>query len=110
MSSDNLSFSDFNEAVYTGNVGVMELIHFHKKASQEQKNMLKSHIKSGNDKKIRELIHTVTGVKLKKIIEEVKPDILPKAGAGQDGTDELVQSYMKDTPGQNYKKFKAYIK
>jgi hypothetical protein len=53
----------------------------------------------------------VTGVKLKKIVnEEIKPDILPKAGAGQDGTDELVKTYMKDTPGQNFKKFKDYIK
>jgi hypothetical protein len=42
--------------------------------------------------------------------EEIKPDILPKAGAGQDGTDELVKTYMKDTPGQSYKKFRDYIK
>jgi hypothetical protein len=50
--------------------------------------------------------------KLVKMIqkEEIKPDILPKAGAGQDGTDELVKTYMKDTPGQSYKKFRDYIK
>jgi len=53
----------------------------------------------------------VTGVKLHKSMhEENKSDILPKAGAGQDGTDELVKTYMKDTPGQNFKKFKDYIK
>jgi hypothetical protein len=40
----------------------------------------------------------------------IKPDILPKSGAGQDGTDELVKTYMKDTPGQSYKRFKDYIK
>jgi hypothetical protein len=108
--SDKLSFAEFNEAVYTGNVGIMELIQFHKKASQKQKSMLQSHIKSGNDKKVRDLIADVTGVKLKKIMEEVKSDILPKAGAGQDGTDELVKTYSKGTPGQSYKKFKSYIK
>jgi hypothetical protein len=47
---------------------------------------------------------------LKHVGEEVKPDILPKAGAGQDGTEELVKTYMKDTPGQSLKKFKDYIK
>lgn len=38
------------------------------------------------------------------------PDILPKSGGGNDGTTELVKTYMKDTPGQDFKKFKAYIK
>ena len=42
--------------------------------------------------------------------EEVKPDILPKSGAGAWGTDTLVKSYMRDTPGQKYKKFKEYVK
>ena len=43
--------------------------------------------------------------------EAISPDILPKAGAGQDGTDTLVQSYKRDTPGQNVKvkKFRDYI-
>lgn len=41
--------------------------------------------------------------------EAVSPDILPKAGAGQDGTDTLVKSYMTDTPGQKkIKNFKEY--
>ena len=38
------------------------------------------------------------------------PDILPKAGAGARGTTELVKTYIKDTPGQDFKKFKDYIK
>jgi hypothetical protein len=42
--------------------------------------------------------------------EDVDPDILPKSGAGQIGTDTLVQTYIKDTPGQKIKKFKDYIK
>ena len=40
----------------------------------------------------------------------IKPDILPKSGAGQDGTSELVKTYMNDTPGQNIKKYRDYIK
>ncbi len=38
------------------------------------------------------------------------PDILPKAGAGAWGTTQLVKTYIKDTPGQDFKKFKDYIK
>ena len=45
--------------------------------------------------------------------DNIKPDILPKAGAGQEGTDELVNTYRNDTPGQQTKKiasFKDYLK
>ena len=47
-------------------------------------------------------------VKLIKEAKNIKPDILPKSGAGQDGTKELVHTYMKDTPGQllNFKNWK----
>jgi hypothetical protein len=31
----------------------------------------------------------------------IKPDILPKSGGGQDGTNTLRKSYQKDTPGQS---------
>ena len=44
--------------------------------------------------------------------EAVDPDILPKSGGGQIGTDTLINSYVKDTPGQvnpRLKKFKDYI-
>ena len=44
--------------------------------------------------------------------EVVDPDILPKSGAGQTGTDTLVNSYVRDTPGQvnpRLKKFRDYI-
>ena len=42
--------------------------------------------------------------------ESVNPDILSKAGAGQDGTDTLVNTYKNDTPGQGrkIKRFKDY--
>jgi hypothetical protein len=48
-------------------------------------------------------------VKLHKSVrEETKPDILPKSGAGAYGTNELANTYKKDTPGQNIAKFKDY--
>jgi hypothetical protein len=44
--------------------------------------------------------------------EESKIDILDKAGAGQEGTDELLNTYINDTPGQSRKllRFKQYKK
>lgn len=106
-----LKYKQFCEAAYAGNLGIMELIKFQKKTSQKQKDMLQLHIQNKEHDKIRKLVADVTGVKLHKIVkEEIKPDILPKAGAGQDGTDTLVKTYMKDTPGQSYKKFRDYIK
>ena len=34
----------------------------------------------------------------------------PVSGAGQDGTDTLVRTYINDTPGQGLKSFKDYRK
>lgn len=44
--------------------------------------------------------------------ENIDKDILPKSGAGQEGTDDLVDTYVKDTPGQSRKfmTFKEYSK
>jgi hypothetical protein len=47
------------------------------------------------------------------VAEEIKSDILPQSGAGQEGTDTLVNNYVKDTPGQvnpRIVNFKNYIK
>jgi hypothetical protein len=38
--------------------------------------------------------------KLQSYRPNIKPDILPVSGAGQDGTDTLVKNYQRDTPGQ----------
>ena len=35
-------------------------------------------------------------------------DILPKAGAGQEGTDELANTYKNDTPGQSERKIDSF--
>ena len=51
--------------------------------------------------------------KLAKLIRESKDHPkLPKSGGGEDGTYELVKTYMKDTPGQviKFKDFKKRTK
>lgn len=107
-------FKHMGEAAYVGNIGAMEMIKFHQKATEEQKRKLQQHIKNKDTKAAWNHIQSVTGVKLHKSVSEEKkvphPDILPVSGAGQDGTDTLAKTYINDTPGQNYKKFKAYIK
>lgn len=44
--------------------------------------------------------------------DNIDKDILPSSGAGQEGTDDVVDNYLKDTPGQikNIQSFKQYIK
>ena len=99
------------EAAYEGNIGVMELVKFHSKATPEQKKKFKEHVDNKRTKDAWKMVQSVTGVKLhKSVSEEVKSDILPKSGAGQEGTDELVSTYLKATPGQSLKRFKQYIK
>jgi len=98
-----------DEASYAGNIGMMELVKFHSKASPREKSMLQSHIKNKKHIQAWKLVQDVTGVKLHKSVrEEVKPDILSKAGAGQWGTDGLANTYKNDTPGQNITKFKDF--
>jgi hypothetical protein len=46
------------------------------------------------------------GVEVKKLVKMYKEE----HGAGEDGTDELRKKYQKDTPGQNIKSFKDYMK
>jgi hypothetical protein len=99
------------EAAYAGNIGIMELIKFKQKATPDQKKKFDDHVKNKRNNDAWKMVQDVTGVKLHKSVnEEIKPDILPKAGAGAWGTDELANTYKKDTPGQDVKKFKEYIK
>ena len=102
-----LNFKQFDilhEAAYAGNIGVMELIHFKKKANQKEKEEFDSHVKNKRNKEAWDVVQRVTGTKLHKSVSEEKksphPDILPVAGAGQWGTKHLVNKYKKDTPGQ----------
>jgi hypothetical protein len=87
----------------------------YEKAASDLKDLLKRKGKQHDElyyaSQISKSYPHVDARKLAKMVkEEISPDILPKSGAGQDGTDELVKTYMKATPGQSYKKFKDYIK
>ena len=100
-----------DEAVYDGNIGMMELVKFYNKASPKQKSVLQSLIRDKKVKQAWSLIQDVTGVKLHKGVNEtVNSDILPKSGAGAWGTDTLKKSYQKDTPGQCDKKIASFSK
>jgi hypothetical protein len=103
-----IEHQELTEAAYTGNVGFMELMKFHKKASQEQKKMLQSHIQNKKHKEFRDLIKQVTDVELHKTVNE-KQEFVSKAGAGEWGRPELTRNYIEGTPGQNVKRFKKYI-
>ena len=93
-----------NEASYAGNIGIMELIKFKNKATEKDKKEFDEHMKNKRHKDAWETVQRVTGVKLHKSVHEEKkvpnPDILPPAGAGNDGTTILAKRYKKDTPGQ----------
>jgi hypothetical protein len=100
-----------DEAAYVGNIGIMELIKFKQKATPEQKKKFDDLLAKKKNKEVWSLVQDVTGVKLHKSIhEEQKKDILPVAGAGQWGTDELRAKYQRETPGQKVKSFTEYNK
>ena len=52
------------EAVYSGNIGMMEMFKFYQVANGAQKNEMKIYIEKKLFKKAWELIEKVTGVKL----------------------------------------------
>jgi hypothetical protein len=92
-----LSFQEFSEAAYVGNVGFQELVKFHSKATPAQKKQLQSHIQNKKHKEFRDLIHSVTGVQLHKSVNE-KQEFVSKAGAGEWGRPELVAKiYERNT-------------
>lgn len=101
--------SKVDEAAYIGNIGMMELIKFHKNATAEQKKKLQQHIANRDKKKAWKTVQNVTGVKLHKSVNE-KQEFVSKAGAGEEGRSELVNKYKKDTPGQNIASFKDHLK
>lgn len=64
-----ISFTEFrilSEAAYKGNIGVMEVINFRRKATPEQLKKFHSHIQNNEHEKAWGLIQHVTGVKLDK--------------------------------------------
>jgi hypothetical protein len=102
-------FDELMEAAYAGNIGIMELIKFKTKETPEQKKQFDDHVKNKRHKDAWKMVQDATGVKLHKSVhEEIKPNILPKSGAGAWGTDTLANNYKKGTPGQNITSFKDY--
>jgi hypothetical protein len=111
IAKSRLLMEQIIEAGYVGNIGIMELVKFQQKASPEQKKMLQSYIDKKKVKDAWKLVQDVTGMKLHKSVQEgISPDILPKSGAGADGTATLVNTYKNDTPGQGrkIKRFKEF--
>lgn len=102
-------------------LGVLGKIVFkrrYKKAHETLKDVLarKTEKKHNVDYYAARVAKSFPGVEPRRLSAMVKegidPDILPKSGAGQTGTDTLVNSYVRDTPGQvnpRLKKFKEYI-
>ena len=102
-----------NEASYAGNIGIMELVQFYKKATPDMVAKLKVLITQKKDREAWKMVQSVTGVKLHKSVNEsknIKPDILPVSGAGQEGTDNVRKKYQSETPGQSVQSFTDYIK
>ena len=75
-----------------------------RKATLETKKKYDEYLAQKKSKEVWELVQKVTGVQLHKSVHEEKKvpdsDILPPAGAGNDGTTILAKKYKKDTPGQ----------
>ena len=53
-----------SEAAYEGNIGMMEVMKFHQKATPEQKKKFKEHLASKNHKEAWKMIQHVSGTKL----------------------------------------------
>jgi hypothetical protein len=64
-----------HEASYAGNIGIMEMVKFHRTATAEQKAELARLIQAGKQEQAWEFLQSVTGVKLQK---EDKTDLVPK--------------------------------
>jgi len=88
-----------NEASYAGNIGIMELIKFKQKASDEQKKQFDKHVADKKHKEAWQLVQNVTGVKLHKSVHE-QQEFVSKAGIGEEGRPETLINYQKGTPGQ----------
>lgn len=59
-----IDFKTLQEQSYKGNIGIMELVDFHKKATTEQKKQLESFLKAGKTDAAWDLIEKVSGTKL----------------------------------------------
>jgi hypothetical protein len=80
----------------------------YKRAHETLKDVMKRKIDKRHDVSYyaAQIAQSHPGVEVKKLVKMYKEEY----GAGEDGTDELRKKYQKDTPGQNIKSFKDYMK
>ena len=80
----------------------------YKKAHETLKDVMKRKTDKRHDVSYyaAQIAQSHPGVEVKKLVKMYKEEY----GAGEDGTDELRKKYQKDTPGQNIKSFKDYMK
>lgn len=70
----NYGKGKISEAAYEGNIGMVEVMKFHQKATPEQKKKFKEHLANKNHKEAWKMIQHVSGTKLiGKQFEETKP-------------------------------------
>ncbi len=60
----NFGKGKISEAAYEGNIGMMEVMKFHQKATDEQKKKFKEHLANKNHKEAWKMIQHVSGTKL----------------------------------------------
>jgi predicted ABC-type ATPase len=69
----NVGKGKISEAAYEGNIGMMEVMKFHQKATDDQKKKFKEHLANKNHKEAWKMIQHVSGTKLVgKQFEEVQ--------------------------------------
>jgi len=81
---------------YQGVVKALKIAGFDPSDANKLVDFLNNQIDQGNLPKHLAIVESVSPEKSKKRFK----DILPKSGAGQECTDELSDTYKKDTPGQ----------
>ena len=60
----NFGKGKISEAAYEGNIGMMEVMKFHQKATPEQKKKFKEHLANKNHKEAWKMVQQVSGTKL----------------------------------------------
>jgi hypothetical protein len=62
-----IKLMDLLRETYKGDVGIMELVQFYEKATEEQKKQFSKLLNAGRNSEAWELVKKVTGTKIKRI-------------------------------------------
>ena len=68
-----ITFRQFNELAYDGNIGIHELMLFYSKANDEEKDLLQQYLEMEQLDLVVDLLYKVTGVRLKQGCEPHLP-------------------------------------